>query len=241
MLNDQLLETFINGFYGYGNYQAPYWFIGMEEAGGATEQEIARQLEIWDMWGRDELLDVVEYAREMDITSWYGDKPALQRTWRNLIRALLTAKGQAVDNEVMRQYQKTEWGTKSGETCLLELLPLPSPSIGHWIYGQISTLPYLATREAYLQYVVNSRVSQLQERVTRYQPKAVVCYGAGYRSYWKKIAKVESWKYSPKGVNYAAINSTLFIITKHPTRSTNEHFNNIGNLIAEFQSQRSHI
>lgn len=240
MLNDQLLEAFINGFYGYGNYQAPYWFIGMEEAGGATEQEIARQLEIWDAWGRDELLDVVEYARAMGITSWYGDKPALQRTWRNLIRVLLTAKGQTSDNEVMRRYQKTAWGTKNGETCLLELLPLPAPSIAHWIYGQISTLPYLATRESYRQYVVDSRVSHLQEMVARYQPKAVICYGAGYRSYWKKIAKAEPWKYSIEGVNYAVSNSTLFIITEHPTRSTNEHFKNIGKFIAEFKSQHTH-
>jgi hypothetical protein len=133
----------------------------------------------------------------------------------------------------MRQYQKTEWGTKSGETCLLELLPLPSPSIAHWIYGQISTLPYLATRETYRQYVVGSRVSNLQDMVARYQPKAVVFYGVGYSSYWKKIAEVETWKYSPKGVNYAASNSTLFIITEHPTRGTNEHFNNIGKFIAE--------
>jgi hypothetical protein len=231
-----MLEAFINSFYGYGNYQAPYWFIGMEEAGGVTEQQIARQLEIWNTWGRGELLDVVEYARAMGITNWYGDKPALQRTWRNLIRVFLTAKGQIADNEVMRQYQKTVWGTKNGETCLLELLPLPSPSIGHWIYGQISTLPYLATREDYRQYVADSRVSHLQDRVVRYQPKAVVFYGVGYCSYWKKIAKVEPWAYSSKGVYYAASNPTLFIITEHPTRSTNEHFNNIGKFIAEFKN-----
>ena len=32
--DDSLLETFAETFYGYGNYNGPYWFIGMEEGGG---------------------------------------------------------------------------------------------------------------------------------------------------------------------------------------------------------------
>ncbi|BAY34333.1 hypothetical protein NIES2107_62380 [Nostoc carneum NIES-2107] len=32
--DDELLEKIIETFYGYGNYQGNYWFIGMEEAGG---------------------------------------------------------------------------------------------------------------------------------------------------------------------------------------------------------------
>jgi hypothetical protein len=48
MLNDQLLEAFMSGFYGFGNYQARYWFIGMEEGGGNKPDDIARQLDIWD-------------------------------------------------------------------------------------------------------------------------------------------------------------------------------------------------
>ncbi len=35
MLDDHLLQDFIDGFYGYGNYNAPYWFVGME-GGGET-------------------------------------------------------------------------------------------------------------------------------------------------------------------------------------------------------------
>jgi hypothetical protein len=42
MLNDQLLEAFMRGFYGFGNYQAQYWFVGMEEGGGNTLDAISR-------------------------------------------------------------------------------------------------------------------------------------------------------------------------------------------------------
>jgi hypothetical protein len=31
MSDDRLLERFIFRFYGYGNYDAKYWFVGMEE------------------------------------------------------------------------------------------------------------------------------------------------------------------------------------------------------------------
>lgn len=238
MLNDQLLEAFIHGFYGFGNYQAPYWFIGMEEGGGDTFEAIAKQLEVWNRWGRKELLDVAEFAREMDMTRWYGDSPKLQPTWKHLMRVALTAEGQPSDKEAMRQYQKSIWGTERGNSCLLELLPLPAPSIASWLYKDISTLPYLSSRKTYREYVVGSRIAHLRDRVNQHQPKAVVLYGTGYDSYWKQIAGVDTWETSPEGVSFAKNNSTLFMPSKHPVAhgATNEYFINIGKLIVELNS-----
>jgi hypothetical protein len=238
MLNDQLLESFINGFYGFGNYQAQYWFIGMEEGGGNTLDAISRQLDIWDRWGRKELIDVAEYAREMNITRWYGESPKLQPTWKHLIRIFLTAEGKSVDAETMRQYQKNLWGTKGGNTCLLELLPLPAPSISSWLYREISTLHYLASRKTYREYVTPLRIAHLQNRIRQYQPKAVVLYGSGYDAHWKRIAGIDSWEKSSEGVNFAVNNSTIFIFSKHPVAhgATNEYFYSIGKLIAEFRA-----
>lgn len=241
MINDQLLEEFMKGFYGFGNYQAPYWFVGMEEGGGNTYEAIVKQLEIWDRWGRKELLDVADYAREMDITRWYGDNPKLQPTWKHLIRTVLTAEGQPSDAEAMRQYQKHVIGTVQGNTCLLELMPLPAPSVASWLYGDISTLPYLKNRKTYREFVAPLRIAHLQNRILHYQPKAVMFYGSGYDSYWKSIAGVESWERSPEGVNFAISHSTLFLSSKHPVAhgATNEYFINIGKLIADLNSTHS--
>ena len=238
MLNDQLLEAFMNGFYGFGNYQAQYWFVGMEEGGGNTLDAISRQLDIWDGWGRKELIDVAEYAREMNITRWYGERPKLQPTWKHLIRIFLTAEGKSVDAETMRQYQKNLWGTEEGNTCLLELLPLPAPSISSWLYGEISTLPYLASRKTYREYVMPLRIAHLKNRIMQYQPKAVVLYGSGYDNYWKAIAGIESWEKSSEGVSFAVNNSTIFIPSKHPVAhgATNEYFYSIGKLIKELRA-----
>lgn len=238
MIDDQLLEAFMSGFYGFGNYQASYWFVGMEEGGGNTVEAIAKQLRIWDAHGRKELLDVAEYAREMNITRWYGDRPRLQPTWKHLIRIFLTAEGQSTDSETMRQYQKNLWGTENGNTCLLELLPLPATNTNSWLYGQISSLPYLVNRKTYQEYVVGSRVAHLQDRIKRYQPKAVVFYGSGYDSYWKRIAGINFWETSSEDVTFAVKNFTVFVSSKHPVAfgATNDYFYRIGNLITELKS-----
>ncbi|MDT7542614.1 MAG: hypothetical protein QOE33_2518 [Acidobacteriota bacterium] len=186
----------------------------MEEGGKATYSEVVRQIELWDKWGQKELIDVIKYAHEMGIYQWYGEKPKLQPTWRNLIRVFLTAEGQFSDNETMRHYQKTSWRTQSGETCLMELLPLPSPDATSWLYGEISTLPYLKNRETYEKYIVGSRIAHLKDRITHYKPKAVIFYGTSYDNHWKKVVGISSWEKSPEGINYAVNNSTIFIATK---------------------------
>jgi hypothetical protein len=43
-ISDQLIESYTSMFYGYGNYAAPFWFIGIEEGGGGTDDEIRRRL-----------------------------------------------------------------------------------------------------------------------------------------------------------------------------------------------------
>ncbi len=36
VLDSELLENFIQTFVGYGNADAPYWYVGMEEGGDST-------------------------------------------------------------------------------------------------------------------------------------------------------------------------------------------------------------
>jgi hypothetical protein len=235
MLNDQLLEDFMKGFYGFGSYQAQYWFIGMEEGGGNSYDAISRQLGIWDKWGKQELLDVAEYAREMKITQWYDGQARLQPTWKHLIRIFLSAESRPTDKESIRHYQKNYWGTKSGNTCLLELLPLPAPSTNSWIYKEISSLPYMINRQTYREHIVNTRIGHFQNRIREFRPKVVVFYGSVYDSYWKTVARTDSWDISATGVRFKSKNPTTFISSVHPVAhgATNECFFNIGKFIAE--------
>src|SRR4051794_23061661 len=123
MLDEQLLSNFIATFYGYGDYRAQYWFVGMEEGGGDTLEANAARLAAWDSRGRRELEDLVEYHSPLGVSRYTGERPKIQATWGKLIRILLSAEGATqVNPEQVRAYQREHLGREGGENCLLELL-----------------------------------------------------------------------------------------------------------------------
>ena len=233
MLNDYVLADFIKCFYGYGNYRSRFWFVGMEEGGGNTADDVSLRLRAWDERGRKELDDLAGYHRAIGVDSYFKDRPTLQRTWKGLIRIVLAADRQTCDKESVRTYQKSMLGTTNGDTCLLELLPLPSPNTNTWLYRSNSSLPYLANRDTYRAHVASLRVAHIQDRLSRYRPKVVVFYGLGYQAYWEQIAGIQNWVESPESIKYVSRDHTLFCLAKHPvaTGVTNEYFHQIGRLV----------
>lgn len=230
--DDQLLGEFSQNFYGYGNYGGQFWFIGMEEGGGNSFAEVAKRLDAWRLRGRRELDDVAEYHTTIGVTHLFDDMPKLQPTWKMLIRILLSSDGRIPTIEQVREYQRASLGRQAGNTCLVELLPLPSPSTGRWLYAQHSSLPYLANRRIYKQTCLASRSAHLRERINEYRPAAVVFYGFSYLKYWQAIAGV-NLLHESDGVYHGRDGATLFIVTKHPaaTGVTNEYFHQVGRLI----------
>jgi hypothetical protein len=233
MLDNRTLADFIQRFYGYGNYRARYWFVGMEEGGGNTLEEISRRVEAWDERGRKELEDVADFHRAIGINHLFDNRPKLQPTWNKLIRIILSADGQPCNTDTIRTYQKNRLGTLDGDTCLLELLPLPSPNTSAWLYRENSTLPYLIDRAAYRAQVSDLRVAHLQDRLSHHHPEAVVFYGLHYQAYWEQIAGVQTWARSPEGIWYGSRDQTLVIVAMHPAAKgvSNEYFHEIGRLI----------
>ncbi len=232
--NDELIEKRVDTFYGYGNYQGNYWFIGMEEAGGDFK-DINNRINTWSNRGKQEIEDLAEY--HIDIGWGESFLPGAKLdvpVWRSIIRILLSAKGkESIDIENVRKYQINELGRKNQETCLLELLPLPSPSITHWIYSQHSQLTFLSSRKKYENHCVEKRINHISYRIKEYQPKTVVFYGIFYEDYWRKIADVE-FSPTPEGFFIGKNSQTVFVIAKHPVAFgvTNEYFHNIGKSIA---------
>ena len=142
MLDDILLEKFIESFYGYGNYDSEFWFIGMEEGGGNSESEIQKRFDVWKKRGCFELEDVKEYhcALGMGMDRYFNDNSILEKAWDKIIIILLGIEGRTPSVENRKKYQKGVLGRKNGDSCLIELLPLPSPGIGKWLYNSISSL-----------------------------------------------------------------------------------------------------
>ena len=113
--------------FGYGRWEAPYWFIGPEEGKGPEEQSNScDRVEAWYCHQRDGLCDCREFHSAIRDTTWHHTQPRLQHTWRSLILLLKTFLNETVgdaiaDRESVRKYQRDQWGASSGETCVIEL------------------------------------------------------------------------------------------------------------------------
>lgn len=232
-LDDQLLRHFMQTFYGYGNDRGAYWFIGMEEGGGDTLAEVQNRLATWQARGARALEDVVDYHLALGITHPFTDHPKIQPTWGKLIRVLLSSQGTTPTREAIRQYQRTEWARPDSDSCLLELLPLPSPSTHHWLYGEHSTLPELATRESYRTAWVVRRSHALQQQITHHQPAVVICYSFGYLEYWQGIVGGDLLAAAAGAFYHTTVGNTLCVVIKHPaaTGVTSAYFEAVGHFI----------
>lgn len=233
MLNDELLTEFAENFYGYGNYQAPYWFLGMEEGGGNSVDEINLRFSAWADRGKNELEDVAEYHCAIGIPELFSGKPKLQNTWNKQIHVLFGLKNQAIETEFVRNYQRDSWGRNDSENCILELFPLPSPSTGDWIYGKKSFLLTLRNRDIYRETYLPNRIEHIQKRVEEYNPKVVFIFGVTYVPYWEKLVGVSFFEDS--GLLQTTVGKTKFVVLQHPVAHgvTNEYFYNAGQVVAK--------
>ena len=236
MLSPSALLKYLESFFGYGRWDAPIWFIGIEEAGGRSERELEQRLAVWAERGHKELEDAPTFYPASGNSSWHGEGAHIQATWKQLIRLLLLARGACADDKAILACQSTQLGSFAGDTSLTELLPLPSPDTATWNYGRWSELDRLRSRQAYLAGTLNQRADVLKQRCRSNQPKAVIFYGleladgTSLLPFWSWIAG--GWfdqAIERKKILLSRRNSkTTFFVTRHPVSESQEYFGEIG-------------
>jgi hypothetical protein len=171
----------------------------------------------WEKAGKPQVGDMHPIGNAGD-NRWFNTaNPPIQRTWGRLIRAVLHANGQEVSNNTIRQYQRHKLGRPGGETCLIELMPLPAPGINNWRYDEISNLPILKSRKAYMDGLCPERVRSLRHLIQKQQPKVVVFYSTSYFKYWKEVVGVEkAWTENGCWKTLEG-DKTRFYCIQHPT------------------------
>ena len=236
--NDELLYEFMTNFYGYGTYTGKTWFIGMEEGGGNSFEEIQNRLTVWEQMASLELLDIQSFHEKIEMNHWFGSTAKLQTTWNKAIRVFLSSQGINPTSEMVRTYQSEQFARVNSETCILELLPLPSPSIKDWIYAHHSSLKILQNRQTYMEEVTSIRVPYIRDKISLFRPRQVVFFGldSRYQLHWKDIANV-TFKYLTSGsYSYLIADSkdTRFAISSHPAAKgiTNDYFYQLGQVLA---------
>lgn len=234
-LDDKLLTEFIDTFYGYGEYSAIYWFVGIEEHGGKSRDDVEKRLAAWKKRGKQRVeSDIAAYHREIGKGNLFEEKPKYQPTWHKLIRLYFEVNDFSPDKSALQDYQRKELA-RDGCICWLELLSLPSPSTKEWQYYKYSSLTYLRKRKLYEKEVLPTRIEHLQKKIKKHKPKMVLFYGTMRKESWAKIAKAKFKKDKIRDLEWAKIEETLFLIIKHPSTVgiTNEYFQSVAKFIAE--------
>lgn len=213
------LDAYIASFAGYGNAQAPVWFVGMEEGSGRGLDELARRVHVWSNRGRQTLEDLPSYHHAIGMPRHFQAPWPLQRTWTPLIRLLLAWRGITVSHAELRRVQATELGTFRGDSTLVELLPLPASSLAHWPYAELGTNhPSLKDRSTYHSTYMPLRIGFLNALISQCGARAVVCYGLGYLEAWKTLSGVEPEQRIDGGQRWlwGQIGERQFAFVPHP-------------------------
>ena len=218
-------------WFGYGRWDAPYWFIG-KEPGGSDDPE---QYASWQRLGGTALIDCAMHDRDCAADGpgmWHGPEPGpkLQATWRPLIALTLAFEGaDEWDDHAGRRYQDERWGRADGDTAVLELSAVAAKSVSN--------------AEAMRLMHVLERIRTFQDRLKEAPPKFVVFYGLGsdpvhnrrYLDYWRAIAEHQLEVDEP-----VLLGQTVFVVEKHPTAhgTTTKHWVDLGHRLRTILQDR---
>jgi hypothetical protein len=188
------LETMAREFFGYGRWEARYWFIGLEQGGGDNE----KRCEIFANLQNEGLCDCRTFHEGIEELRWHKNGE-LQRTWKKLMLLLMPVIKKGTDSRTLVDYQSRHWGSfaADGETCVIELGGLSAKHLGFKI-----------DRRAFRA----ERILRIKKRLDSCRPKLVVMYGVTQRPAWKAISGCEF-----KAHSCARLNETLFAFMPSPT------------------------
>lgn len=193
LIKEDALKHWINHFYGYGSWQAKFWFVAYEEGGGDVPQEVADKLNYFYHFHASEdpaLCDIHALYKKVNFTisgpranlftnlfDYRFGKHAVQHgTWKNLIAFVHGYQNKALPD--LLAYQQKSLASVSGNSeALLRLYPLPAHNHA-WYYNWLDMpgLPFLKSRADYQEHVFVNRVDHILNNMKTYKPKVVLMY-----------------------------------------------------------------
>lgn len=212
-----LVEERIKNFWGYGNFKSDIWFIGMEEGHTGDIESLVKRLEATK---DKETLDIYDDMKHFEAhMKWFEEGAKTQATYRRLIYILLYLKNKVEPKiEEIRQFQIKEFGRKTSNHTVLELMPLPAKSISakDWVYKE-ANVEGLHTRKEYLATYRPKRIARLRELISIHKPKIVIFYSRVYLPEWRETIPVPLEEVKDTKLHIAKDHNTLYVVVPHST------------------------
>lgn len=180
-------------WFGYGSWNARYWFVGMEPGGegdGASHES-------WERLGAGELIDCRTHHLDCGFTRWHGgERPPTQPTWRRLVQLLLAYKGEDTSLDAVARYQRDRLGALDDETAVIELSAHHAVNMG---------IDVARTQHR------DDRIALIRRRLDENEPTLVVFYGRTYQTEYERVVGAP---FGPDGTLWRG--RTLCVLTPHP-------------------------
>lgn len=200
------IEKMARQCYGYGRWDAPYWFIGLGE--GMGSESLYKRAEAWGELQNEGLCDCRAFHERIRENRWHEKPVQFQPTWRRLMLLLMTfLERDGDDDSLLRKYQSGEWGIREGETCACELFGLPAPN-----FKTYKTLMNGRFNPEESKDILQKRIEFIRCKISCHNPIFVVMYGRGARKQWRAIADC-----SLPDDTICKLGSTMMVSAIHPT------------------------
>lgn len=196
LIKEKALRHWVDHFYGYGAWDARFWFVGYEESGGDLPEEVAEKFDyFYDVHASSTeatLCDIRELYKRVSFradgpkaelyTNRYEyrfDSNAIQNgVWKNLIAFMHGYRNEALPD--LLHYQKSSFASPSAQhEALIQLYPLPSPHNHAWYYSWLDMpqFPFLKSRTLYQDQFYEQRIGSILHKISAHRPELVLMYG----------------------------------------------------------------
>ena len=199
------LQHWIDQFYGYGSWEAKFWFIGYEESGGDVPEDVTERLDYFTknhpqkeaaLCDMRELYHAISARLEGPRAAKFNTlfdhrfgKQAVQHGgWKNLIAFTFGYENKKLPDLLTYQQKNFVIGTRE---AMINLYPLPAPHNHAWYYSwvDIPGLEFIRSRSVYQDHLFHTRVRTILKNIKQYKPEVVVMYGMNNINSLKKAVQ----------------------------------------------------
>jgi hypothetical protein len=242
LIQEKNLQHWVDHFYGYGSWDARFWFIGYEESGGNNPEEVADKFNYFFKTHQPtaigSLCDIRELYQHVTVTGdnkkvdlytnryeyRFGPKAIQHGVWKNLIAFVHGYQKKKLPD--LLAYQKQKFALPEAQVeALISLYPLPSPHNHAWYYSWLNLplVDYLRSRALYEEHVYENRIRCILTNIKAHRPEVVLMYGMNSINTLKKsvnsffpAAEFTMVKAIPQQIpqyHRADVNGTILLIT----------------------------